>query len=294
MYELLEKLVKQAQDDEPETESYQQTFRELVDRILRLRRVCRPCRGQALSGVYQSLYQSLQERLEQNLKQKLPDYKPNQTNISNWIQELFQKTYRQIFDDEQLKQLALAAQQQPANTPMRNYALRELVEGISLSDRFCHPHKQFASQSPWFYEQLYQEAINRTLTYVCQKIDTYDPHRGKMQKFMNWVNFRLDKLMIECNQESRQRKFQTYSLEDINIDLPQQCPAWLEFQQLIASYPEGMLAQEHIKDHQEANFQAIAEARFAGISWQELSVQWDIPVPTLSSFFQRCVHKFRS
>ena len=289
MYELLGKLVKQAQDNEPETESYQQNLKELVKQILRLRRVCRLCRGQPLCGVYQSLYQSLQEQLEQNLRRKLPDYKPTQTNITDWIQELFQQTYRQTLNDEQLKQLALAAQQQPANTPMRSYALGELVEGITLSDRLCHPYKQWASQSPQFYELLYQEAVNRTFIYVCQKIDTYDPHRGKMQKFMNWVNFRLDKLMIECRQE-----FKNFSLDDVNIEVPQRRSAWEKFQELIVSYPEGMLTKEHIKNHPEANFQAIAEARFAGISWQELSTKWDIPVPTLSSFFQRCVHKFRS
>lgn len=294
MAELLEKLIAKVQKNESHTQAYQQALSELVTTILRLRQVCRYQRGKPLDGVYLFLYESLKKQLRQNLSQKLNSYHPNGANSSgDWAKQLLQQTYQQVIDDEQLKQLGLAAQQQPPDSEKRRYALRELVQAIRLSGKLSRPQQQFGARSYQFYEQLYQEAVNRTLTYVCRKIDTYDPNRGTRQKFMSWVNFRLDKLMIECYREFNNQRFNTTSLEQINVDLPQKRSIKEEFHTLMESYPEEILTQEHVKGHREANFKAIAFARFAGISWQELSDRWGIPIPTLSTVFYRGCKKFR-
>jgi hypothetical protein len=83
------------------------------------------------------------------------------------------------------------------------------VEAIRLSGKLSHPHR--TRFSPQFYDLLYEEAVNKTLMYVCRKIDKYDPERGQDKKFMTWVNFRLDRVIIETSREFKDPKL---------VDLP--------------------------------------------------------------------------
>ncbi|MEM9215223.1 MAG: hypothetical protein AAGD25_12850 [Cyanobacteria bacterium P01_F01_bin.150] len=54
----------------------------------------------------------------------------------------------------------------------------------------------------------------------------------------------------------------------------------------LATDPDGLL-QKHIQGQPEATFQAIALAYLDGTPWKTLSTQWNVPIPSLSSFFQR-------
>jgi hypothetical protein len=56
---------------------------------------------------------------------------------------------------------------------------------------------------------------------------------------------------------------------------------------------KNIFKQAHIRNRPDANFQAIALARFARKSWEEISAEFEIPIPTLSRFFQRSCEKFR-
>lgn len=55
---------------------------------------------------------------------------------------------------------------------------------------------------------------------------------------------------------------------------------------------DQVFRQAYIRDRPDANFRAIALARLNHRSWDELSTELGIKVPTLSSFFQRCCDKF--
>lgn len=57
---------------------------------------------------------------------------------------------------------------------------------------------------------------------------------------------------------------------------------------------ENLFKQAHIRNRPDANFQAIALARFSGKTWEEISAKLKISVSTLSVFFLRCCQKFRS
>lgn len=296
MEKLLKPLVTQVQTLVPQTEQYQQVLNQLADAILRGRQICRPARGAPLTGIYQEIYQQVHQKLAENLAVQLKNYHPQRMEVREWSTLLLKQTFREVLSDDLLKQLALEAQKQPPNSELRRYALRELVEAIRLSGRLARPQKQLASHSVQFYQLIYQEAVNRTLAYVYQKIDNYDPQRGKAQKFMNWVNFRLDKLMIECR-----RQFNEPLIEDIpslgeldNLPQPSAMPSRSEqVQEYIQADPDKIFTQEYIRNHPEANFQTIALARFAGTSWKQLSAQLGVPIPTLSRFFQRSCVKFR-
>ena len=264
---------------------------ELVDMMMRSRKVGRPPRGQPLTGIYQEIC----DRIRQHLTQLLQDciekglLDPDPT----WGYQLRTQATQAALSDPLLKGLALEAQRQPNPSGLRQHALLQLVEAIRACGRLARPHR--AKFTPSFYTLLYEEAVNRTLVYVCQKIDTYDPNRGQAQKFMNWVNFRLDRMVIECRRQFSDRDTQELpNLNDLErLSQPEPTSSLAsDVRDYIAADPEDVFKSTHIRKCPEASFQAIALARFGDQSWEEISNQFGIKIPTLSSFFQRCCDKF--
>ncbi len=294
MDERLEQLVTEAQRHAPQTEGRQLALTKLVDEMLRARKICRPLGGQPLFGIYQEIYKQVRQQLLHDVCEKSNQYKSKQTSVRVWANTLRNQAFRKILDDAQLKKLAIEAQRHPPHTELRQYALGELVEAIRLSGKLCHPHR--ASFSPQFYDLLYDEAVNKTLTYVCRKIDKYDPERGD-KKFMNWVNFRLERVFIESCHEFREPNINNLpSLAQLDAMVqPEDAPSLLErIRECLEEDTGNIFKQAHIRNRSDANFTAIALARFSGKSWEEISAEFEIPLPTLSSFFQRCCEKFRS
>ncbi|NEP76340.1 MAG: hypothetical protein F6K29_33290 [Okeania sp. SIO2G5] len=64
-----------------------------------------------------------------------------------------------------------------------------------------------------------------------------------------------------------------------------------EVRDLLINDPEGFFGETHVVNHPEANFQRIALQRLDGFSWQEISMQLGVSIPTLSSFYQRALEK---
>jgi hypothetical protein len=209
MDEQLEQLITQARRHAPQTEGGQMALTQLVTEILRSRKIGRPPSGQRLSGVYQEIYEKVRQELLHEIGKELSNYNPTRTPVRAWVNALRNHAFRTVLDDGQLKKLALEAQGHPPHTELRQHALGELVEAIRLSGKLSHPHR--TRFSPQFYDLLYEEAVNKTLIYVCRKIDKYDPERGQEKKFMTWVNFRLDRVILETNREFKDPKI---------VDLP--------------------------------------------------------------------------
>ncbi|MEO1399852.1 MAG: hypothetical protein AAFV72_01200 [Cyanobacteria bacterium J06635_1] len=273
------------------SEPYQGLLSELVEAIMRSRKIGRPPRGQPLTGVYQDLCDRIRQQVTQKVTEALAKglANPNAT----WGYQLQAQATQAALDDGLLKRLALEAQAHPTPSPLRQHALMQLIEAIRASGRLAHPHR--AKFAPAFYALLYEEAVNRTLVYVCQKIDTYDPERGQAQKFMNWVNFRLDRLLIECRREFSDRDAQELpNLNDLErLPQPESTPSLAsDVRDYIAADKDNLFKSAHVRNHPEATFQAIALARFADQSWEDISARFGIKIPTLSSFFQRCCDKF--
>lgn len=293
MNERFAQLVIEAQRHASQTEERQLALVQLVDEMLRSRKICRQLGSQSLSGVYQEIYEQVRQQLLRHVGAKLNDYNPQQTTVRAWANILRHQAFVIVLDDAQLKKLALEAQRHPPRTELRQYALGELVEAIRLSGRLCRPHK--GRFSPQFYDLLYDEAVNKTLTYVCRKIDNYDPERGD-KKFMNWVNFRLERIFIDsCHEFREQDIISLPSLIELEkIVQPEELPSLLErVRECIEEDVDNIFKQTHIKNRPDANFLAIALARFSQETWEEISAKFGIPLPTLSSFFQRCCEKFR-
>lgn len=293
MDERLQQLLTETQQYAPQSQEWQSALMRLVDEILRSRKLCRPLPNKPLFGVYQKIYEQVRQQLWCDVAQKIDRYEPKQKNAREWANILRFQAFQKILDDAQLKKLAIEAQCHPPNTELRQYALGELVEAIRLSGRLCHPHrKNFSSQ---FYDLLYDEAVNKTLTYVCRKIDNYDPERGD-KKFMNWVNFKLDKMLLEVYHEEQEPNITDLpSLAELEkIVRPEEPPSSLEIlRDCLEEDPQNLYKQTHIRDRPDVSFFAIALARITGKSWQEISEKFGIPLATINRFFQRCCEKFR-
>jgi hypothetical protein len=188
--------------------------------------------------------------------------------------------------DEQLKQLAIWAQQHPPLTQGRQLALRQMVNGILQSGRLCRPHR---GQFSGVYEEIYDEALQELLLYICQNIDKYNPERGSV---MAWVNVLFERRFFK---EAIPRFLdKRISLPDLDkIASSESTPSLTEIiKQCIELDSENLFKNEHIENHPQANFQALAKRRLLGKSWKEISAEFEIKISTVSRFYDRCLNKY--
>ncbi|KYC42298.1 hypothetical protein WA1_20200 [Scytonema hofmannii PCC 7110] len=200
-------------------------------------------------------------------------------------------------NEQQLKELALKAQQNPLGTTARRIALSKLIDSIYRSSKLCRPYK---GQFPKVYEHIYEEAVQDLFLYLCKNIDKYDPQRGE---FMTWVNMLLSqrffkeaipKTVGKSNEIQLENSF-LENLEALTIENDEEncISQFRKIRQYIEKDSRGMFRQTHIINHPKANFQEIAIKRWSGTSWKTISDELGIPIPTLSNFYRRSLEKFR-
>lgn len=192
--------------------------------------------------------------------------------------------------DEQLKQLALVAQQNPPLTQGRQLALGQLVQAILESGKLCRPQRGNFSHR---YEEIYEEARQELLFYICQNIDKYAPERGEV---MAWCNVLLERRFFKeaIPKVLDKQGIQKMTLADLeNLAPPEEIPALAEiFREHIESDPENLFKNSYVQGRPEANFQTLAKQRLDGKPWKEISADFGVKVSTLSRFYQRCLSKF--
>lgn len=190
--------------------------------------------------------------------------------------------------DEELRKLALEAQRHPPRSRQRRAALTKLTNGILGSGRIARPYKY---QFPEFYEDIRNEAIQKTTLHICDKIESYNPDRGPV---IRWFNFFLE------------RRFFPEAIPEIvgtpNVFLNE--PAAMdrlaseeniapllseELIKYIQEDPEGLLKKLTIQLYPQVSFLELIRRRTAGQKWKEIAADLDIKTSTLSSFYQRCL-----
>ena len=202
-------------------------------------------------------------------------------------------------NEQQLQQLALEAQQYPVGTTARRRFISKLIDGIYRSRRLTRP---YPGQFQGVYDDIYQEAVQNLFLYICKNLEKYDPERGK---FMTWVNMLLSKRFFreaipkiigkanEINVENSVLENREDLATEENEDKDDYVSAFLKIRRYIELDPNGIFQQAQIKKHPHANFREIAIKRWSGISWKDISDELNIPLATLSSFYQRNLEKFR-
>jgi hypothetical protein len=199
--------------------------------------------------------------------------------------------------DQRLQQQAKEAQQHPPQSPQRQVALNRLVSEILKSGRLAHPQKPLWAAS--LYEDLYNEALQKTLLETCQKIDSYNPEHPVLA----WVNFRLNFQFIDVVNDYKKQGITQLpksdktaqiahlpSLDDLdNLISPEETLSAAQLlQQFLKDDPENLLRQQRLRERPEITFQLLAWTKFVeGQTWLEISVNLDVSVHTLCSFFNR-------
>lgn len=191
--------------------------------------------------------------------------------------------------DSYLLQLAMRAQRHPEHSQERQIALTKLIDSIVRFGNLWCPPSHFLSN----VQDIYNEARQELFLYVCQNIDKYEPERGTV---MAWVNVLLERRFfrdtIRKNYQNAYVKKMTISDLD-NLASPEEPKDLTEIvKQCIESDPEDIFKNEHIEKCPQATFQALAMLRFSGKSWKEISAEFEMKIPTVSSFYYRCVKKF--
>ncbi len=288
--ELLKK-ISEVQQTEPGGIDRDESLTELVELILRSRPICRPLKDQSLSPACQDIYQAARQQLFCILYSNIDNYNQKNQPSRQWATQRMREAFKEILTDNRLKQLALEVKQYSAQTQQRQYLLTELVNAIQLSARLIRPHRGELAND--FYKVIYDDAVNRTLLYVFQKIDLYDPERGK-GKFMNWVNFRLSKIFIEIIASYQITQDKPIAIEQIdNLGTIETAPTTFEIiMHYIERDPDEIFKQEVINKNPNASFQKIFLAkRIQGKSWKQISQDLGIPMTTLSSFYWRSIQR---
>ena len=203
--------------------------------------------------------------------------------------------------DNHLRQLAIAAQKAPKGSRARQRDLTRLVSTLISSHRLCRPRR---GQFQGFYEDIYAEALQRLFAFVCDRIDDYSTHKGEV---LQWVNFLLSRrFFIEASRDylpvvykgMDARSVKRLTLEHLDQSNPSELNPQItpslsqEVKACLEEDPEGLFASASVTDYPGANFQHIAIKRLEGYSWQDLSTEFEIPIPTLSSFYRRCLARF--
>jgi len=290
----LKKLLQQLHQQNCSQKNQEYLVEKIARLVLRSRTFCRKYHGQPLFGIYQEIYTQAQLKLVEDIIPENSNSQISELGTVSWQKEIKIKAFRSVLDDTKLKQLALTVQGSPPNSELRSYALRELIKAIKISGKLCRPYKY--RFSPEIYQVIYEEALMETFMYICTKIDKYDPDRGK-KKFMNWVNFKLEKaFLVCCGQFKIYQEFQFFELSDLDkIPTPAQTPSLAEsLLEYIKRDPEQLFVESYIKGKPDANFRTIALGRISGQSWQEMAQQFNISVSTLSSFYRRNCQRFKS
>jgi hypothetical protein len=190
---------------------------------------------------------------------------------------------------EQLLQLATTVQMYPALTQARKLALTKLINTIVCSGKLCHP--QSGQYPASLYEEIYNEALQELLLYICQNIHKYDATRASV---ITWVNFLLERRFFpEAIPKILNRQGIT-QLPDQDILASQEKTISLTelVRECIELDPENLFKKRHIENYPQANFQKLALRRISGKSWKEISAEFEIKLQTVSSFYYRCVTEF--
>ncbi|NJL19829.1 MAG: sigma-70 family RNA polymerase sigma factor [Leptolyngbyaceae cyanobacterium SM1_3_5] len=195
---------------------------------------------------------------------------------------------------EQLRQHVEEARAHPPRSLQRQKLLNQIVQEIFNSGRLGHP--QQALWPPDLYEDLYNEALQKTLIEICQKIDKYNSE----YPVMAWVNFRLNYQFVAVVQDyqrqgitqlpkgNKMAPVRLPSLENLPIAIPNSTEDAPQLQQFLRQDPEGLLQKQRLRDRPDVTFQMLAIAKFIeGKSWPQIAAELEVSAQTLCSFFNR-------
>lgn len=197
--------------------------------------------------------------------------------------------------DEQLRSLALAAQNSLPGSRQRRRALTQLVQLTRTSGRLCRP---YIGQFPHVYDDIYNEALQMLFIYICDRIDAYNPQRSP---FLRWVNFLLQRRffneaipkIIGDRREISSNSLIPSVLVQQHFSTKVSSPSLSEaIAQCLREDPAGLFEGRSLRQMPEVTFRSIAIRRLEGETWKTISTDLGVRISTLSDFYQRSLSEF--
>ena len=203
--------------------------------------------------------------------------------------------------DEHLKYLVIQACRHPCRSQERQKLLTQIIRLTSS--------KLWKENTPY-----YQDALQQTWLYFCRNIcegltgQAYDPAYGSVITWLNaYLKRRLQDFYLNQYKEQattvpikvRQSASGTNSeiIDPVdNLPATPQAPPILEnLEMWVKTDSDGELRSTYVKGHPKVNCQILILKRLPPeVSWKELSEEFGLPIPTLSSFYQRqCLPRLR-
>lgn len=201
--------------------------------------------------------------------------------------------------NQQLYQLVDLACSHPVGSVERQKNLTKIIRLVN--------RKLWKENAPY-----YQDALQQTWIYFCQNLceaktgQAYDSTRSTV---ITWLNFYLKRRLQDFyidNQKKQARRLTKKiptgnSSQEIldpidnlpaNPDIP---PLLEEVLKWLKTDLDGELRRTHISNHPEINCQVLIERRLPPeTSWKDLEKEFNLPISTLSSFYQRqCLPRLR-
>ncbi|AFZ23940.1 hypothetical protein Cylst_1668 [Cylindrospermum stagnale PCC 7417] len=200
--------------------------------------------------------------------------------------------------DEQLRCLVAQACGHPPGSPQRQKLLTQVIR-LTTS-------KLWRESTPY-----YQDALQQTWLYFCRNVcegltgQTYDPTYGSIITWLNaYLKRRLQDFYLTQHQETAtivSVKIRQGDNNDVidpvdNLAASPQAPPILENLEIwVKKDSDGELRGTYIKERPDVNCQVLILKRLPPeVSWRELSAEFGLSIPTLSSFYQRqCLPRLR-
>ncbi|KOP24442.1 hypothetical protein AMR41_20115 [Hapalosiphon sp. MRB220] len=198
--------------------------------------------------------------------------------------------------EEKLRSLVEEACGHPVGSPQRQ---RRLTQIIRLSTG-----KLWKETTPY-----YQDALQQTWLYFCANVcKAYDPTRGSVITWLNaYLRWRLQdfytlqreenakKALPRINQSASGDRIETIYPEDKLPASPDIPPILETVKSWVEADVDGELRSTHIQGHPHVSCQVLILKRLPPeVGWKELSAEYNLPVSTLSSFYQRqCLPRLR-
>ena len=208
--------------------------------------------------------------------------------------------------DLQLRELALEAQQHPAQSRQRNRALTKLIEVVGRCHRLVRPYRE--SWPPLIYEDLYNEAYGKTLEYICQNIDNYYPEKPVMAWVNQILKFRFSDVVDRHMNEKKRRELP--SLDDLEDNLEKWLSEkfqhseearmmrelreeWRELRELIEEDPDHLFRMVSLRGRPDLTWQVIALAKLDGETLDIMSQRLEVSISGINGFFNLNLRRFR-
>ncbi|MEH1833815.1 MAG: sigma-70 family RNA polymerase sigma factor [Nostoc sp.] len=203
--------------------------------------------------------------------------------------------------NEQVTCLVAQARRHSSGSPQRQKLLTQIIR--------LTQGKLWKENTPY-----YQDALQQTWLYFCRNVcdgltgQTYDSTQGSVITWLNaYLKRRLQDFYLNQYREQattvtfRVCQFKSGEIDETidpidNIPATPQAPPILEnIETWVKTDSDLELRNTHIKGRPDVNCQVLILKRLPPeVSWKELSQDFGLPIPTLSSFYQRqCLPRLR-